>query len=525
MNCIIPRSFQKDPWKKLNQTDENESLSTKSLLDTKGQREIDTQKTAKRKNLSIVRNNLSPTVLGRLILDGKYEAALRRLKKSPREASIWVIGGSNHGSIRSRQLPIHMACSGLSSSRLENDPSRIQLELLVRQLALVFPGGCAQRDHEQRLPLHEALRCDASLDIISLLLIAVPVTIDEADRYGRLPYEINCERMGDHKDGIAQILRKDKQFWRSKRDEFYAQLHCSSETYTIKNFSRLQCVLGGRPVRNENVTIQSQENELPTPRPFDDKTRQLVEHSDKKIPPKISSKSYLGENGDDSLKMMQGMSRLQAWKAEYATTRANENLARRVIKLEKEKSEMRLRIDRMINLLKTHGLAPGGARCVRLPSKSDVQAMAEENRKNTRYGEHFENPVLVSKAFGKEKHRSSRHRTLVNGAMKEEAKRDILFVPNNYANGSHSGVPPPGTAFERGQLANNVSPHNQIAQRSYGHMDVEAQDNLENLLDLAEQRFGHTFSPGTIQAWRQISLPDPAKQSCGSSCEWVPFNK
>ena len=413
-----------------------------------------------------------------------------------------------------------MACSALSTC-LDDDPSRAQLEHLVRQLALAFPGGCSQRDSKQQLPLHEALRHKASLDTISMLLIVAPETIDDTDRYGRLPYEINFERMGDqHKDKIAPLLRKDKHFWRSKREEFYAQPLNGTESYLIKNLLRLNCVLGGRPKGKDYATTLSQESELLTRSTFDNTTQQFDRQSDPKGSPKESSKlrSHSGESIDDRPKILREISRLQALKAEYTRALADENLAKRVVKLEQEKSEMRLRINQMVCVLKKQGLTPGDGRGVLSRGDSGVISVmaqtADSTTRSIRCGDHFRKPVFTSKVSVKEKkHRSSRLTRQGSRAITEEAMRDIVFVPNNYVNVDNGGLARPGTASERSMFAKMFTPGNPSAYGAYDLMNVEAQGTLENLLDMAELRFGHTFSAGTIQAWRQISLPDPEKET------------
>jgi hypothetical protein len=464
-------------------------------------------------------------------MNRKYEAALRRLKTTPREASIWVVGEANHGSLQSRQLPIHIACTALSSFDDNNDPSRVQLERLVKQLALAFPGGCTQRDHKLRLPLHEALRHNANLDTISMLLIVAPETIDETDKYGRLPYEINCDRTGDCKKEMAQILRKDKYFWISKRDKFYAQSPHDTEASFIKNLLRLQCVLGGRPVEKESTTIQSHENELQRPRPFADKGPRFLEQSEFKLSPTVSSISHSrsGESGADSIKLQRDKSRLQALKAEYTKALAHENLVKRIVRLEREKSELRLRISQMLHSMKTHGSASGGERRARSQSHLGAPAMktkVEEKSRKARTHELFERPSFMPKTLGAEMRRLSCHSSSrrVDIAFKERAKKDIVFVPDHHAHFRNGNVPPLASTFERGHCSHHLPAGHRSTQSLYEHMSVGAESNLDNLLVMAEQRFGHTFSPGTIQAWQQISLPDPAEESAGDGGESTSYN-
>lgn len=231
-----------------------------------------------------------PTILSRLILNERYDAAMNRLEKFPEEVSVWVCSKRNpfqssednnsstrtlqrypslssfqsNRSLRSvssirrkpslqaagreidpdtiefslRQLPIHVACNNFLSIDDEYDDvddydnevdgtnqkggkrnRRADLERLVIRLAVKYPEGCGMRDHEGKLPLHEALWNNASTETITVLLMAYPTALHERDRYGRSPVELNRFRRGEdhHKSIIQKLLLRGVQFWEKAR--------------------------------------------------------------------------------------------------------------------------------------------------------------------------------------------------------------------------------------------------------------------------------------------------------------------
>jgi hypothetical protein len=191
----------------------------------------------------------NPTILSRLILNEKCASALKRLKNHPDEASTWVCSKRNpfngkdvqsyfkrsKSSQRSlssaptmrrldpqlldysiRQLPIHAACSSLFRA---SSTQRTDLELLITHLAVMYPDGCQQPDHEGKLPLHEAVWHNASPETISVLLMASPSTLHERDKYGRAPVELNRFRSGEDKEQIKDMFLRGVAYWESARTE------------------------------------------------------------------------------------------------------------------------------------------------------------------------------------------------------------------------------------------------------------------------------------------------------------------
>jgi regulator of replication initiation timing len=195
----------------------------------------------------------NPTILSRLVLNEKYASALKRLNNHPEEASTWVCSKRNPfkgkdvqsyfkrsqsrrrslssaSSIRRlnskldpqlldysiRQLPIHVACSSLFRA---SAAQRADLELLITHLAVMYPDGCQQPDHEGKLPLHEAVWHNASPETISVLLMASPSTLHERDKFGRAPLELNRFRSGEDKEQIKDMLLRGVAYWESARTE------------------------------------------------------------------------------------------------------------------------------------------------------------------------------------------------------------------------------------------------------------------------------------------------------------------
>jgi len=210
----------------------------------------------------------NPTILSRLILNQKYASALRRLKNYPEEASVWVCSKRNpfkrnvqfasHRSLVSRpsmrrlnskldpqlldysirQLPIHVACHSLFRCY---ESERVEVERLITHLAVIYPAGCEQPDHEGKLPLHEALWHNASPTTLSVLLMASPSTLHERDKYGRAPMELNRFRSGEDKEQVKHMLLRGVAYWESARDEAVMLTKQGNDNDILRNISmRLQ---------------------------------------------------------------------------------------------------------------------------------------------------------------------------------------------------------------------------------------------------------------------------------------------
>lgn len=485
MNYLICRSHQQSLTKNSKDFDECSNRSTKFLLDCKDHHDRGNPKNSKRTISRITSGYWKRNVLGHLIAHRRYDAAIRRLKKEPWEASIWVTTETSHASGTSRQLPIHMVCSRLST-RL-SDRARSRCEQLLRYLALTFPDGCAHRDHEQRLPLHEAIRYDASPETIALLLVVFPEALDVTDVHGRFPRDL-----GSHCHDIAYIMGRDKDFWRSKRKELYKDFQNDPEKCCSKEFLHLKFAINDRQLRKDKLLCRSKRCEWQ--KVVDDERK---ERFDKKVNIRKCPQST-----DPLLAERHELTRLRALENEYAAALANESLARRVVKLEKEKSQMRLRIEQMVTILNSYGLASNDCMNKVLSRKTGFKAKIaqHENKKITHNDKRRKGVAYKADVVEAIKRQSKLYKFPRTFTIREEAKQDIVFLPDNYDNdiSRADGLQSGSNDFQQGKHAH----------RTQCNMGLYVQDDLDSLLDVAERCFGHTFSDATIQAWRRIQLPD-----------------
>ena len=239
----------------------------------------------------------NPTVLSRMILFGKYANANKRCRDHPDEASIWVCAkrkpsrppppaagrqvspiygmfGSNTGTVppvrgqqqqthqssnappdtsdySMRQLPIHIACTALAFTH--DTVLRSQLEQLIARLVVTYPDGCALFDHSGLLPLHEAIWNNASPETISMCLMASPQSIDQEDKFGRTPSELNQRRHvpGDANETATATNEKNKQ-------EIHDMLELGVTYWDqTRQEARLRMKLAVIPSRGSNKSIGS----------------------------------------------------------------------------------------------------------------------------------------------------------------------------------------------------------------------------------------------------------------------------
>ena len=200
----------------------------------------------------------NPTLLSRLILNQKYETAIKRLKSHPEESLIWVCAKRKPEPRRSRQLalqppsslqrrsvsprrskrpsknatvttysmrrlPIHIACANLP--RALDTRMKALLNELISNLIVANPEGCAQVDHTSTLPLHQALYYGAAPETVSMFLMANPGQISSKDALGRSLAELNHSGTSTEKSKqVDQILQLDHEFWSETRLEAHIRL-------------------------------------------------------------------------------------------------------------------------------------------------------------------------------------------------------------------------------------------------------------------------------------------------------------
>jgi hypothetical protein len=128
-----------------------------------------------------------------------------------------------------RQLPLHMACNFLKT---KNAAHREELNVLIAKLVATYPQACGRRDHQGRLPLHEAIWWNASPDTISTLVMAYPEALEQTDDRGQLPQDLLHRRRGDDPDSITvetvetidKLLRWVFTCWHQSRNEAILRL-------------------------------------------------------------------------------------------------------------------------------------------------------------------------------------------------------------------------------------------------------------------------------------------------------------
>jgi len=105
-----------------------------------------------------------------------------------------------------------MATDALSSSAVVDNASlRTELEGLIDRLLFSHPKGCSERDHEGNLPLHYAVRSNATPETISNLLVAYPKSNQEKDSNGEYPLALSEANYNNRT--VNKLLRLGHDFW------------------------------------------------------------------------------------------------------------------------------------------------------------------------------------------------------------------------------------------------------------------------------------------------------------------------
>jgi hypothetical protein len=122
-----------------------------------------------------------------------------------------------------------------------------QLEGLVRELVVAYPGACSEPDAHGRFPLDEAIAWGASLSIISLILMAYPEALYQRDSSGWLPLERNALLDGGDKEKVEQILLRGRQAYEDCRREamlqFQLAIHTTGKLDVVESTLALSDVL------------------------------------------------------------------------------------------------------------------------------------------------------------------------------------------------------------------------------------------------------------------------------------------
>jgi len=158
--------------------------------------------------------DINPTPLFVAMYNGEWEAAQKRLRTHPEEASVWVARYNTNADdikvFRWRLLPLHL-CVALSGSNDDDDDTTAHEEAvapdvpddekdeldhkenvqrspprtLLVALLKAYPQATQCTDDQNLIPLHSAIRGNASLSVVQELLEVDPASVNCKDSRGR----------------------------------------------------------------------------------------------------------------------------------------------------------------------------------------------------------------------------------------------------------------------------------------------------------------------------------------------------
>lgn len=152
----------------------------------------------------------------------------RNIDPSSRDKASRGSGGDKEGFVGTkkyvlRRLPIHFACSAIPMGEAFSAQDE-QLEKLTLQMVEVAPFLCHRRDHEEKLPLHDAVQNNVSTAVIEALLLAFPQSPTAQDKYGRTPIAIRktrcCSQRNGLNDPVYDMLTKGTRYWQDRSNAF-----------------------------------------------------------------------------------------------------------------------------------------------------------------------------------------------------------------------------------------------------------------------------------------------------------------
>jgi hypothetical protein len=332
----------------------------------------------------------SPTTLSRLILHQKYESALRRLGKAPYEASTWVsairapdddddetiktsITINSSVQFSFRQMPLHMACGELARVKDRDSVYRGNLEHLIRKLVTVYPDAAKKRDHDNKLPLHEALWHLASPQTVSILIMAYPEAAEEQDIFGRSPLQITQTRRGgntEHKEAIVKMLLKSPSFWDLARKEMTLKMKHGRVPSAGASVNS-QSVLNDSQADADDYTIATRES-VAASRSGSGSTTHL-RYGTKAANPRVKKKKspvawdqleqraqrleyMLAEHNEENFRLAEEINRLKEIEAKYEKLTSTEVVACQVIQLEKENAELTKTVNDLKRILQRNDI-------------------------------------------------------------------------------------------------------------------------------------------------------------------------
>ena len=261
-----------------------------------------------------------------------------------------------------RQLPLHMACSGLS--RVYDIALRQKLNELIGQLVVTFPAATRYRDHQGRLPLHEAIWNNASPDSVTLMLISYPEAVDELDIYGRTVLELNDHGKSTHKHEIRRMLLRPRSFWSLARREKDLRLKHAVVWGAGASIASTSVLADSRAGDEEN-SVSTLESAFQGRAPIGYESASRTQKGEKVEATSWSQlearalalEQSLAEQYEQQYNMAEELSRLREIEKKYNLIKSSDLLAQQVIQLEEDKAALEAKVNLMENLLKRNDLS------------------------------------------------------------------------------------------------------------------------------------------------------------------------
>eukprot|EP00957_Ditylum_brightwellii_P069388 5267410-Ditylum_brightwellii.AAC.1 len=117
----------------------------------------------------------NPTQLFVFINHQDWHGARDYVEKEPDEASIWI--SSTRGMLF-EYSPLHIACQNSSRDGVAD---------LIDSLVCAYPEATSSPDSSNELPIHHAIRSNASAETIGTLICVYPPSINIPDAQGNTP--------------------------------------------------------------------------------------------------------------------------------------------------------------------------------------------------------------------------------------------------------------------------------------------------------------------------------------------------
>jgi len=142
-------------------------------------------------------SNENYTSLFSAIQERAWDDVIECAKTNPQDAKVWSICNDIDGEVKWKRLPIHEAC-------IHKPPAYI-----VKTLLNLYLEGAKAKDMSMRQPLHHAAVHQASLEVIEILLIANPDSVETIDSFDKTP--LACLTSSSHT--LVQALSRHPMYY------------------------------------------------------------------------------------------------------------------------------------------------------------------------------------------------------------------------------------------------------------------------------------------------------------------------